>query len=118
MKELYMSMMLSVAFILVFAIVLPIPTGTSPTLLIGGTIAMFTIVQVAFIYAVHVISPYDPLWYIEETEGTGPLTRIPRALAIGIGCSILPRRRDGTRSSGSCRGSPAASRYRSWSRSP
>jgi len=89
MKELYMSMMLSVAFILVFAIVLPILTGTSPTLLIGGTIAMFTIVQVAFIYAVHVISPYDPLWYIEETEGTGPLTRIPRALAIGIGCSIL-----------------------------
>ncbi|QLK27540.1 archaellar assembly protein FlaJ [Natrinema zhouii] len=89
MKELYMSMMLSVAFILVFAIVLPILTGTSPTLLIGGTIAMFSIVQVAFIYAIHVISPYDPLWYIEETEGTGPLTRIPRALAIGIGCSIV-----------------------------
>ncbi|MDF9744662.1 archaellar assembly protein FlaJ [Natrinema salsiterrestre] len=89
MKELYMSMMLSVAFILVFAIVLPILIGTNPTLLIGGTIVMFSIVQVAFIYAIHVISPYDPLWYIEETEGTGPLNRIPRAMAIGIGCSIV-----------------------------
>src|SRR6056297_2153135 len=40
MKELYMSMMLSVAFILVFAIVLPILIGISPTLLIAGTIVM------------------------------------------------------------------------------
>ncbi|MGQ3411294.1 archaellar assembly protein FlaJ [Natrinema sp. LN54] len=89
MKELYMSMMLSVAFILVFAIVLPILIGTNPTVLIGGTIVMFSIVQVAFVYAIHVVSPYDPIWYIEETEGTGPLTRIPRALAIGIGCSVV-----------------------------
>ncbi|SDK85260.1 archaellar assembly protein FlaJ [Natronorubrum texcoconense] len=89
MKELYMSMMLSVAFILVFAIVLPILVGISPTLLIAGTIAMFAIVQVAFVYAIHVVSPYDPLWYIEETAGPGPLSRIPRALAIGIGCSLV-----------------------------
>ena len=89
MKELYMSMMLSVAFILVFAIVLPILIGTSPTLLIGGTVVMFSIVQAAFVYAIHVVSPYDPVWYIEETEGTGPLTRIPRALAIGIGSSVV-----------------------------
>ncbi len=89
MKELYMSMMLSVSFVLVFAIVLPILVGISPTLLILGTIAMFGIVQVAFVYAIHVVSPYDPLWYIEETAGVGPLSRIPRALAIGIGSSLL-----------------------------
>ncbi|WP_254762008.1 archaellar assembly protein FlaJ [Natrinema marinum] len=89
MKELYMSMMLSVAFVLVFAIVLPILIGISPTLLIAGTIVMFSIVQAGFVYAIHVVSPYDPIWYIEETEGTGPLTRIPRALAIGAGCSLL-----------------------------
>ncbi|MDS0476488.1 archaellar assembly protein FlaJ [Natrinema sp. 1APR25-10V2] len=89
MKELYMSMMLSVAFVLVFAIVLPILIGISPTLLIAGTIVMFSIVQAGFVYAIHVISPYDPVWYIEETEGTGPLTRIPRALAIGVGCSLV-----------------------------
>ncbi len=89
MKELYMSMMLSVAFVLVFAIVLPILTGVSPTLLIGGTIVMFAIVQVGFVYAIHVVAPYDPLWYIEETAGTGPLSRIPRALVIGVGASIV-----------------------------
>ncbi|QRV13552.1 archaellar assembly protein FlaJ [Haloterrigena salifodinae] len=89
MKELYMSMMLSVAFVLVFAIVLPILIGTSPTLLISGTIAMFAIVQVGFVYAIHVVSPYDPTWYIEETDGEGPMKRIPRALAIGIGGTLL-----------------------------
>ncbi|OLZ39726.1 flagellar assembly protein FlaJ [Natrinema saccharevitans] len=89
MKELYMSMMLSVAFVLVFAIVLPILIGVSPTILIAGTIVMFAIVQAGFVYAIHVVSPYDPVWYIEETEGTGPLTRIPRALAIGVGCSVV-----------------------------
>ena len=87
MKELYMSMMLSLAFILVFAIVLPILIGISPTLLIAATIVMFSIVQAAFVYAVHVVSPHDPLWYIEETAGAGPMSRIPRALLLGIaGC--------------------------------
>ncbi|MCU4751733.1 archaellar assembly protein FlaJ [Halobacteria archaeon AArc-curdl1] len=90
MKELYLSMMLSVAFVLVFAIVLPILIGTSPTLLIAGTIVMFAFVQVAFVYTMHVISPYDPLWYLEETAGEGPLARIPRALAIGsVGSLVL-----------------------------
>ncbi|MFC7232559.1 archaellar assembly protein FlaJ [Saliphagus sp. GCM10025308] len=89
MKELYLSMMLSVAFVLVFAIILPILIGTSPTLLIAGTIVMFGFVQAGFVYAVHTISPYDPLWYIEETDGEGPLVRIPRALVIGVGASLL-----------------------------
>ncbi|WP_254808146.1 archaellar assembly protein FlaJ [Natronosalvus amylolyticus] len=90
MKELYLSMMLSVAFVLVFAIVLPILIGTSPTLLIAGTIVMFAFVQVAFVYTMHVISPYDPLWYLEETAGEGPLAKIPRALAIGsVGSLVL-----------------------------
>ncbi|WP_312909746.1 archaellar assembly protein FlaJ [Natronosalvus caseinilyticus] len=89
MKELYLSMMLSVAFVLVFAIILPILIGTSPTLLIAGTIVMFGFVQAGFVYAVHTISPYDPLWYIEETDGEGPLVRIPQALVIGVGASLL-----------------------------
>ncbi|WP_247731193.1 archaellar assembly protein FlaJ [Halovivax limisalsi] len=89
MKELYMSMMLSVAFILVFAIVLPILIGMSPTLLIGATILMFTIVQGAFVYAIHVVSPYDPLWYIKKTEGGGPTERIPQALIVGFGGCLL-----------------------------
>ncbi|MFC7214191.1 archaellar assembly protein FlaJ [Saliphagus sp. GCM10025334] len=89
MKELYLSMMLSVAFVLVFAIILPILIGTSPTLLIAGTIVMFAFVQAGFVYAVHTISPYDPLWYIEETDGEGPLVRIPQALVIGVGASLL-----------------------------
>lgn len=88
-KELYMSLMLSMYFVLVFAIVLPIIIGMSPTLLIAGTVAMFTFVQIGFAYAIHVVSPFDPLWYIKDTAGDGPLARIPRALVIGFGGSVI-----------------------------
>ncbi|MDG5758816.1 archaellar assembly protein FlaJ [Natronococcus sp. A-GB1] len=89
MKELYMSMMLSVAFVLVFAIVLPILVGTNPTLLIAGTIIMFLIVQLGFVYAIHLIAPADPVWYVEETAGFGPMDGIPTALALGVGTSAV-----------------------------
>ncbi|AGB38103.1 archaellar assembly protein FlaJ [Natronococcus occultus] len=89
MKELYMSMMLSVAFVLVFAIVLPILIGANPTLLIAGTIVMFLIVQLGFVYAIHLIAPADPVWYLEDTAGPGPTSGIPTALAIGCGGSAL-----------------------------
>ena len=88
MKELYMSMVLSLAFILVFAIVLPILIGVSPTMLVAGTIVLFSIVQLGFVYAIHVVSPYDPLWYIEETAGKTPMSRIPQALLLGFGASL------------------------------
>ena len=89
MKELYTSMMLSTAFVLVFAIVLPILIGINPTLLIAGTVVMFAIVQTGFVYAIHVVSPADPLWYIEETAGDSPVARIPQALVLGLGGSLL-----------------------------
>ncbi len=89
MKELYISMMLSAAFILVFAIVIPILVPMSPAILIGGTILLFTIIQLGFAYAINVVAPYDPLWYIEETEGEGPMSRIPQALVIGVGGSLV-----------------------------
>ena len=41
--------------------------------------------EAGFVYAIHTIAPHDPLWYIEETAGDGPLKRIPRALLIGVG---------------------------------
>lgn len=89
MKELYMSMMLSAAFILVFAIVIPILVAMNPTTLIGGTIFLFAVVQAGFLYAIHTVAPYDPLWYIEETAGQGPMERIPQALIIGFGGSLV-----------------------------
>ncbi|WP_435362651.1 archaellar assembly protein FlaJ [Haloarchaeobius sp. DYHT-AS-18] len=89
MKELYLSMMLSTAFVLVFAIVLPVLVGVNPTLAVGAVIGMFVIVQAGFVYAIHTISPYDPVWYIQETAGDYPLKRAMPAMVVGGGLSIV-----------------------------
>ncbi|WP_257299913.1 archaellar assembly protein FlaJ [Haloarchaeobius sp. FL176] len=89
MKELYLSMMLSTAFVLVFAIVLPVLVGINPTVAVGGVIFMFVVVQAGFVYAIHAVSPYDPVWYIQETAGDYPLKRARPALVAGGVLSLV-----------------------------
>ncbi|MFD1644112.1 archaellar assembly protein FlaJ [Haloarchaeobius litoreus] len=89
MKELYLSMMLSTAFVLVFAIVLPVLVGINPTVAVGGVIFMFVVVQAGFVYAIHAVSPYDPVWYIQETAGDYPLQRARPALVAGGVLSLV-----------------------------
>jgi flagellar protein FlaJ len=61
-KDLFLSMVLSIAFAVVFATVLPALTGTSPTLILAGTLVLFAIVESGFIYAIKMRVPKDPLW--------------------------------------------------------
>jgi flagellar protein FlaJ len=82
MKELYLSMMLSTTFILVFATVLPLLLGTPPTLLMGGVIAMFGVVQVGFLVLIHTTAPSDPLW-IEAGSEHSPAYRVWPAVIAG-----------------------------------
>ncbi|MFC4407352.1 archaellar assembly protein FlaJ [Haloarchaeobius iranensis] len=89
MKELYLSMMLSTAFVLVFAIVLPVLVGINPTVAVGGVVFMFVVVQAGFVYAIHAVSPYDPVWYIQQTAGEYPLERARPALVAGGVLSLV-----------------------------
>ncbi len=88
MKELYLSMMLSTTFILVFATVLPLLLGTPPTLLMGGVIAMFGMVQLGFLVLIHTTAPSDPVWV-----GTGgkhsPATQVWPAVVAGVVLSVV-----------------------------
>ena len=63
MKDLYLSMILSMTFGLVFAIVLPVLTGTDPTLTVSAVIVLFGFVQLGFALAIKAVTPYDPVWY-------------------------------------------------------
>ncbi|ERH07421.1 MAG: archaeal flagella assembly protein J, partial [Halonotius sp. J07HN4] len=63
MEDLYISMILSMTFGLVFAIVLPILTGVNPTVTVSAVIGLFFLVQVAFFFVIRNIAPYDPVWY-------------------------------------------------------
>jgi len=86
-QELYLSLMLSTTFILVFATVLPLLLGTPPTLLVGGVIVMFAAVQLGFLFVVHTVAPRDPVW-LEVTERS-PARRVLGPLVVGALLSVL-----------------------------
>ncbi len=88
MKELYLSLMLSVTFILVFATVLPILIPVPPTLLLGGIIVLFGIVQAGFVFLIHNIAPKDPVWLAPESDHS-PMHRVRPAIVGGVALSGL-----------------------------
>lgn len=83
MQDLYLSMILSVTFALVFATVLPILTGTNPTLTVSAVVVMFAFIQAGFLYAIKAVVPYDPLWYHPPTQMTSIERRIQVSVAVG-----------------------------------
>jgi flagellar protein FlaJ len=88
MKELYLSMMLSTTFILVFATVLPILLGVPATLLISGVVLMFATVQTGFLVVIHTTTPKDPVWLTPATEHS-PMNRVRPALVAGVVLSLV-----------------------------
>jgi len=84
MKDLYLSMVLSATFALVFATVLPILTGTNPTMTVGAVVLMFAFVQTGFLLMIRNTAPYDPVWFHPEHRTTGSEWRIRIAVGVGM----------------------------------
>jgi flagellar protein FlaJ len=70
MKDLYLSMVLSMTFALVNAVVLPMLTGVDPTLVVAAVIVVFVFVQIGFLYVIRAMAPYDPVWYRQDEYRT------------------------------------------------
>ncbi|WP_132059366.1 archaellar assembly protein FlaJ [Halorussus amylolyticus] len=88
MKDLYLSMVLSATFALVFATVLPILTGTNPTTTVGAVVVMFAFIQVGFILLIRSTAPYDPLWYHPPSQTTWSEWRIRISVVVGVFLTI------------------------------
>ena len=88
MKDLYMSMILSMTFALVFAVVLPILTGTDPTVTVSAIIVLFVFVQLGFYVMIRATAPADPVWYHPE-EGAPGDVRLWASLVAGGGLSVV-----------------------------
>jgi flagellar protein FlaJ len=80
-------MVLSMTFALVFAVVLPILTGTDPTLTVSAVIVMYIFVQSGFFLAIRSMAPYDPLWYHPEERTTPIDATLRRSFVAGVGLS-------------------------------
>jgi flagellar protein FlaJ len=89
MKDLYLSMVLSVTFALVFATVLPILTGTDPTMTVGAVVVLFAFVQTGFLVLIRSTAPYDPVWYHPEKHTTDAEWRIRISVAVGFVLTLV-----------------------------
>ncbi|WP_158056501.1 archaellar assembly protein FlaJ [Halorussus halophilus] len=83
MKDLYLSMILSATFALVFATVLPILTGTDPTMTVSAVVVMFAFVQMGFLLMIRNTAPHDPLWYHPQ-KTTGSEWRVRLSVGLGV----------------------------------
>jgi flagellar protein FlaJ len=83
-KDLYLSMILSATFALVFATVLPILSGNNPTVMVTSVLVLFIIIQSVFLYVVKLMTPKDPIWYINPRRRTQFQKKAIASLAISV----------------------------------
>jgi flagellar protein FlaJ len=88
-KDLYMSMILSMTFALVFSVVLPVLTGTDPTMTVAAVIVMFIFVQTGFFIAIRSMAPFDPLWYNPESIITELDKKMVAVFVTGVSLTVL-----------------------------
>ena len=89
MKDLYLSMVLSATFALVFATVLPILTGTNPTMTVSAVVVIFAFIQTGFLMMIRNTAPFDPVWYHPENQTTETEWRIRISVAVGMVLTVV-----------------------------
>ena len=67
-KEMFISMCMSLIFIVAFAIIMPIITGIDSLLLLGGAIAVFIITEIVILLYARSKVPSDRIWHTLEIE--------------------------------------------------
>ncbi|MFP8954552.1 archaellar assembly protein FlaJ (plasmid) [Natrialbaceae archaeon A-arb3/5] len=88
-KDLYLSLIISMTFALVFAIVLPLLTGNDPTITASIVIVLFIFVQIGFFFLIRAIVPDDPIWYLEDGYRTMTKKRLLGSTILGLGLSTF-----------------------------
>ncbi len=84
-KEVYVSVMISLAFFASFAIIAPFLTGLNVMLILNLIIILLILIEIGLLIYVKVVSPVDPIW-----QTSGELTSIDRKIykAFYISCVL------------------------------
>ncbi|EMA32405.1 archaellar assembly protein FlaJ [Halobiforma nitratireducens] len=88
-KDLYLALLISMTFALVFAVVLPLLTGTDPTLMVVLVIVLFLFVQLGFMFVIRAVVPSDPIWYLENGYRTRTKKLLLASTVVGVALSTV-----------------------------
>ncbi len=83
-QDLFLSMTLSVSFVVVLATIIPILTGINPNYLLIGAVMMYIFVETGFLYATSVKLPHDPVWLSSKTTFDKKVLSSIIIAAIGV----------------------------------
>lgn len=86
-QDLFLSMVLSVAFVVVFAIIIPVLTGNNPVLLLFGSIVLYGFIELGFLYTAYIKVPEDPIWWNPDREVE--YESIVERLTAGLGFAAI-----------------------------
>jgi len=89
MKDVYLSVINSTTFGLVFAILLPFLIGVDPMIALSAVITLYFFVQLAFLYVMNNVAPQAPVWSHTEGISLERNVRLRIALIVGTGLSLL-----------------------------
>lgn len=87
-KELYLSLVMAMIFLLVFGAVVPILVGVPATSIVGGTVLLFTAVQMGFIVIINSVAPQDPVW-LNEGGARAPFRKVRTEVFSAITLSLM-----------------------------
>ncbi len=82
-KEMFISMCMSLIFIVAFAIIMPIITGMDSIILLGGAISIFIITELVILLYARSKVPADRIWHTLEIETVAD-RRIKWSLPISL----------------------------------
>lgn len=87
-KEMYVSMSLSLIFLVSFSIIMPIITGFDTQLLVTGSIIMFLVVEFVILMYTRTKVPSDRIWHTLDIETHADL-KIKWSMPVSLTCCVL-----------------------------
>ncbi len=87
-KEIYAAIILSLAFLMSFMIIIPMLIGADLLTLAMYASFFFIMVELAIVYFIKTLSPYDPIW-ISRDISTEANKKITRALVVSAVLCLL-----------------------------
>lgn len=88
-RDLFLSMIIAIVFIIIFSLIVPFLTGVNPLLLVGASAAVFAVAETGFIIATKITIPEDPIWakterVTEQFDYLGRTQIISTIIFIGL----------------------------------
>ncbi len=87
-KEVFVALMTSALFLMVFLSILPIFTGGSPMVLLAEGLVVFVLMEITMLISIKIIMPEDDIWHSLETKS--PIQgKLKRLLPLTVIASVL-----------------------------